>query len=339
MSSPLMQVLHTAAVVLLATLVGCGKTENGSRDASQDTPPRSTDSASGGGILRIGVSEANLDEPRLVQRNADMKAAADGHANLEVVFDSAENDTLKQCGQVEQFVTDKVDLIIISPTEPQPLTDPVAKAYRAGIPVIVLDRAVIGDQYTCFLRPDDKQIGRAAGEWLANKLGGRGKIVELKGTTDSTQGEDRHTGFREALRDFPDVRILFEAGMEWDEAEARKKMESALARFDQVDAVYAHNDAGAHGAYLAAQAAGREDEMLLIGIDALPDEGIAYVKQGILDATFQYPTGGAEAIDTALKILAGQQVPKTIVLGSRVFTAENVDQGGRPVGAGGVKVE
>src|SRR5499433_1465575 len=119
--------------------------------------------------------------------------------------------------------------------------------------------------------------------------------------------------------------------MKWLEPEARKEMESALARFDKIDAVYAHNDPGAHGAYLAASAAGRAKQMLFVGIDALPQEGIAYVQQGILSATFQYPTGGAEAIDTVLKILAKQQVPKQIKLGSRSFTADNVNQGGQPL--------
>ena len=117
--------------------------------------------------------------------------------------------------------------------------------------------------------------------------------------------------------------------MHWLEPDARKEMESALARFDHIDLVYAHNDPGAHGAWLAAKAAGREKEMKFVGIDALPQEGVVYVKQGILDATFQYPTGGAEAIETALKILRGETVPKEITLGSRIFTKDNVAQGGQ----------
>jgi ribose transport system substrate-binding protein len=128
-----------------------------------------------------------------------------------------------------------------------------------------------------------------------------------------------------------DIKIVFDADMKWLEPEARKEMESALARFPQIDLVYAHNDPGAHGAYLAAQAAGREKQMKFVGIDALPQEGVAYVKQGILDATFQYPTGGAEAIQTALKILGGETVEKEITLGSRLFTKENVDKGGEPL--------
>src|SRR5258708_8525075 len=106
-------------------------------------------------------------------------------------------------------------------------------------------------------------------------------------------------------------------------------MDSALSRFNKIDCVYADNDPGAHGAYLAAKAAGREKEMLFVGIEALPQEGVAYVQQGVIAATFQYPTGGAEAIETALKIFNGESVPKTITLGSRVFDKDCVGQGGR----------
>jgi ribose transport system substrate-binding protein len=278
----------------------------------------------------IGMSQCNLGEPWRVQMNADVKAAADKHDNLEVIYKDAQNDTLKQRAHVEEFVSAGVDLLIISPKEAQPLTEPVAKAMDAGIPVIVLDRRVVGDKYTCFIGADNVKIGKAAGEWIVKKLGGKGKVVELKGLMTSTPGQDRNSGFREGIKG-SDIEVIFEADMKWLEPDARKEMESALARFDEIDLVYGHNDPGAHGAYLAAKAAGRENDIMFVGIDSLPHEGIMYVKQGILDATFQYPTGGAEGIDIALKILAGEEVPHEITLGSRVFTAENVDAGGEAI--------
>jgi ribose transport system substrate-binding protein len=277
----------------------------------------------------IGMSQCNLGEPWRVQMNADIRAAAAKHPELKVVFKDAQNDTLKQRAQVEEFVSSKVDLLIISPKEAQPLTEPVARAFEAGIPVIVLDRAVLGDKFTCFIGADNKKIGKAAGQWIAKKLGGKGKVVELKGLMTSIPGQDRHTGFREGIAG-TDIEVIFEADMKWLEPDARKEMESALSRFDHIDLVYAHNDPGAHGAYLAAKAAGR-DGIMFVGIDALPQEGIAYVKQGILDATFRYPTGGAEAIDTALKIFKGETVPKKIVLGTRSFDKSNVAAGGEPL--------
>lgn len=281
----------------------------------------------------IGMSQCNLGEPWRQQMNADVNNAAEAHANLKVIFKDAQNDSLVQRAHVEEFVSQGVDLIIISPREAAPLTKPVAEAYDAGIPVIVLDRAVLGDKFTCFIGADNQQIGRAAGEYIRTTLGGKGKIVELKGLMTSTPGQDRHTGFLEGLdpKNNTGLEIIFEADMQWLEPNARKEMESALSRFDDIDLVYAHNDPGAHGAFLAAKAAGREKEMQFVGIDALPHEGVMYVKQGIMDVTFQYPTGGSEAIDTALKIFKGEKVDKKMVLGTRIFTKDNVERGGEKV--------
>ena len=311
------------AVVGILLLAGCDHPGGpASRTPAQQQPPART--------YVIGMSQCNLGEPWRVQMNADIRAAAQKHPELRVIFKDAQNDTLRQRAHVEEFINAKVDLLIISPKEAAPLTEPVARAMAAGIPVIVLDRAVLGDRYTCFIGADNVKIGRAAGEWIRRRLGGKGRVVELKGLMTSIPGQDRHRGFREAIAG-TDIQVIFEADMKWLEPEARKEMESALARFDQIDLVYAHNDPGAHGAYLAARAAGREKQMLFVGIDALPHEGLAYVRQGILDATFQYPTGGAEAIETALRILRGETVPKQIVLGSRVFDRSNIDRGGDPL--------
>ena len=162
---------------------------------------------------------------------------------------------------------------------------------------------------------------------------GKGTIVELEGLMTSTPGRDRHSGFREGLAaaNAPELKVAFEADMAWLEPNARREMDSALAAHKKIDLVYAHNDPGAHGAYLAAKAAGREREMKFVGIDALPHEGVQYVKEGILDATFMYPTGGAEAIDAARKLLKGESVPKNITLGTKIFTKENVGRGGEEI--------
>ncbi|HET9598763.1 MAG TPA: substrate-binding domain-containing protein [Anaeromyxobacteraceae bacterium] len=275
----------------------------------------------------IGMSQCNLGEPWRVQMNTDVKNAAEKHPNLTVVFKDAQNDSLKQRAQIEEFVASKVDLIIVSPKEAAPLTPPVAEAYKKGIPVIVLDRRVLGSDYTSFIGADNKKIGKNAGAWIAKRLGGKGNVVELKGLMTSTPGQDRNSGFRDGIKG-SDLKVVFEADMKWLEPNARKEMESALATTPKIDLVYGHNDPGAHGAYLAAKAAGREKEMLFVGIDALPHEGQAYVKQGILSASFEYPTGGREAIEEALQILDGKQVPKEVTLESRVFTKDNVDKGG-----------
>ena len=297
--------------------VCCGGALAGAALAQEKAAPKWT----------IGMSQCNLGEPWRVQMNADIKKAADEHPEIKVIFKDAQNDTLKQRAHIEEFVSAKVDLLIVSPKEAQPLTPPVAAAMEKGIPVIVLDRRVVGDKYTCFIGADNKKIGLAAGKWIVQKLGGKGNVVELKGLMTSTPGQDRNSGFRDGVKG-SDIKVVFEADMKWLEPNARKEMESALARFSDIQLVYAHNDPGAHGAWLAAKAAGREKSMLFIGIDALPQEGQAYVKQGILTASFEYPTGGGTAIESALKILKGEKVEKEIVLPSRVFTADTVEKGG-----------
>ena len=144
----------------------------------------------------IGMSQCNLGEPWRVQMNADIKREADKHPEIKMVFKDAQNDVLQQRAQVEEFVSAKIDLLIISPKEAQPLAEPVSKAMAAGIPVIVLDRDIIGQNYTEFIGADNVKIGRAVGKWLVKNYGGKGaKVVEIMGLQTSTPGQDRHNGF------------------------------------------------------------------------------------------------------------------------------------------------
>lgn len=308
-----------AAVVLVIMLAGCqGKKEEAGGTGKPETKQ-----------YVIGMSQCNRGEPWRVQMDADIAEAAKSHPELTVLFKDAQNKIEMQQSQVREFVQQKVDAIIISPKEARPLTKPVAEAMDAGIPVIVLDRKIEGDKYTCFIGADNVKIGREAGKFLVKILGGKGDVVELKGLMTSTPGQERHRGFMEGIAG-SQIRIIFDADCQWLEPNAQREMKSALARFPKIDAVYAHNDPSAHGAYLAArqEGKGREKSIKFIGIDALPHEGVSYVKDGVLTATFEYPTGGKEAIDVVLKILKGEKVDKVITLGTRIFTKENVDAGG-----------
>jgi ribose transport system substrate-binding protein len=283
----------------------------------------------------VGMSQCNLGEPWRVQMNADIRRAAAAHPDIEVVYKDAQNDTLRQRAQIEEFVNSNVDLLIVSPKEAAPLTPPIAEAFRRGVPVIVLDRRVLGGDYTEFIGADNRAIGRAAGEWAARRLAGlpavgkgaRARVVELEGLMTSIPAQDRGAGFHEALKGAP-ADIVYTADMKWLEPQARLEMESALAVQPRIDLVFAHNDPGAHGAYLAAQAAGRERDIIFVGIDGLAQEGQVYVRQGVLAATFEYPTGGREAVDNALRLLRHESVPKEVILRSRFFTPDNIAGGG-----------
>ena len=303
---------------LAVVLIGC----------SEDKGPRGT--AKNPWI--VGMSQCNRGEPWRVQMDKDVADAAAKYPEVRVFFKDAANDSIVQQGQVREFLQQGVDLIIISPKEAKPLTQPVAEAVDKGIPVIVLDRKVEGDKYTCFIGADNVKIGEAAGKFLVEIIGGKGKIVELKGLMTSTPGQERHDGFMKGIKG-SEIEIMFDADCAWLEPNAKKEMTSALQRFDRIDAVYAHNDPSAHGAYLAAleEGKGRQTTIKFIGIDALPHEGVQYVRDGILTATFEYPTGGGLGIENALKILRGGQVPKNITLGTRLFTKENVDKGGEAI--------
>jgi len=309
--------LFTAICVSLFMLCSC------SDSGEKASPPAAKDKSK----FTIGMSQCNLGEPWRVQMNADIKSEAARHPRISMIFKDAQNDTLKQRAHLEEFTSARVDLIIVSPKEAVPLTPPIAAAMKAGIPVIVLDRRIQGDAYTCFIGADNKRIGRAAGRWVVKRLKGRGNVVELMGLMTSTPGQDRHSGFHQGIKG-TGIKVVFAADMKWLEPCARVEMESALARFAGIDLVYAHNDPGAHGAYLAAKAAGREKDILFVGIDALAHEGQAYVRRGILSASFEYPTGGKEAVLTALEVLGGKRVPKEITLQSRVYTRDNIEKSG-----------
>jgi ribose transport system substrate-binding protein len=310
--------------------VACKSKESAPSPAASGAAPVAS---AGPKTFVIGMSQCNLGEPWRVQMNADIEQAAKKHPNVRLVMKDAQNDSLRQRAQVEELAAQGIDVLLVSPKESAPLTKPVAEVFQKGIPVIVLDRAVEGDAFTTFIGADNRKIGKEAGKWALKALSGKGAIVELKGLMTSTPGRDRHEGFREAvaLDKNRGLKVVFEADTQWLEPNARKEMESALAAHKTIDLVYAHNDPAAHGAYLAAKAAGREKQSKFVGIDALSHEGVRYVKEGILDATFAYPTGGAEAVELALKILAGEKPPKKVTLGTRLFTKENVERGGEPI--------
>ncbi len=332
--------LLPVTVVPLMILAGCPKPAEPEAPVNPPGAERTEEPAATGGgasgeeTYTIGMSQCNLGEPWRVQMNADIEEAAAAHPELEVIFKDAQNKPDDQQAQVREFISQGVDLIIISPKEAVPLTKPVEEAMAADIPVIVLDRKIQGDNYTCFIGGDNVLIGREAGKYMVELLGGKGKIVELKGLETSTPAGERHQGFTEGIEG-SEIEIIFSADCRWLEPNAQREMNSALSRFSQIDAVYAHNDPSAHGAYMAArqEGKGREKTIKFIGIDALPHEGVKYVEEGILSATFQYPTGGKEAIEAALKVLKGESVPKTVILGTRSFTPETVAQGGKEIPA------
>src|SRR5690625_1695275 len=320
--------LSALSVLLVATTVACGTESDVPASAGGDATGDAGGECEGpDGEYLIGMSQANVGEPYRQQMDDDIEAAAAEVDQFEVVFADAAQDNAKQVSDVENFLTQGIDLLMISPNEAAPLTAIVERAYSEGVPVIVLDRQIESDSYTQFIGADNTEIGKAAGEYVANELlPDGGKVAELRGLAGSTPAQERAEGFAEGISTGDGIEVVAEADGDWLRAEGQSQAEAILQAQPEIDVVYAHNDPMAEGAYLAAEAAGRQGEMDFIGIDALPipSGGIKSVEAGRLSATFVYPTGGAEAVNTAEQVLIEcADVEKEITLETQLVTSEN----------------
>jgi ribose transport system substrate-binding protein len=276
----------------------------------------------------IGFSQCNSAEPWREAMNKHVLDEASNYPEIELIISDAQQDNSKQVADVENFLVKEIDLLIISPNEAQPLTAIVEETYQKNIPVIVLDRKILSDQYTVFIGADNVLIGEAAGRYAGELLKGQGKIVELWGLKGSTPAIERHNGFIKGIQNFPEIEIIYEQDGAWLRRRGREIMENALQRYEKIDLVYGHNDPMAMGAFLAAENVKREHNIYFIGIDGLPgpEGGAQAVLNGQLSATFLYPTGGREAIQIALKILAGEEVDKNITLETATIDSSNAQE-------------
>lgn len=331
----------TIPVVLAAAALSLGACSSG-EISSEDSPAAESGSDASGanevvgtceGADReylIGMSQANVAEPYRQQMDDDIRAAAAQIPNFEVVFADAAQDNAKQVSDVENFITQGIDLLIISPNEAAPLTAAVKKAYDAGIPVILLDRRIEGDSYTTFIGGDNTQMGEEAGRYVAEQLlPDGGKVVEIKGLAGSTPAQERSDGFASTVSANSAVEIIATADGDWIRDKGQAQMDAILQANPEIDVVYSHNDPMAEGAYLAAKAAGREGEMKFIGMDGLPipSGGIQSVIDGRLSATLIYPTGGKEGIEAANAILNEcAELPKEQILETLLVNSDNAKE-------------
>ena len=278
----------------------------------------------------IGMSQCNLGEPWRVAMNDQIAMAAEKHPEFEVIFADAAQDNSKQIADIENFVQMGVDLIITSPNEATPLTNAVSAAYDAGIPVILLDRKIDGDKYTQFIGADNVDMGRIAGEYVADTLlPDGGKVCEIKGLEGTSGGIDRDNGFREGIKKNDKIEIVAVNNADWLREKAITVAEEMLQTNDEIDLFLALNDPMAEGAYIAAKNAGKEGDILFVGFDGLPtpDDGIRSVMDGRLSMTQVYPTGGTEAIESAYQLLVeGKELDKTLTLTSEIVVPDNAEE-------------
>ena len=274
--------------------------------------------------FRIGVAQCSDDSWRH-KMNDEILREAMFYDGVAVEIRSAGDDNRKQAEDVRYFMDKGVDLLIISANEAAPMTPVVEEAYRKGIPVILIDRKILSDKYTAYIGADNYEIGRAVGNYIASSLRGKGNVVELTGLGGSTPAMERHQGFMAAISKFPDIKLIDKADAAWESGPAEVEMDSMLCRHPKIDAVYAHNDRIAPGAYRAAKKVGREKEMLFVGIDALPGKGngLELVLDSVLNATFIYPTNGDKVMQLAMNILEKKPYPRETVMNTAVVDHTN----------------
>ena len=272
----------------------------------------------------IGVAQCSDDSWRH-KMNDEILREAMFYDGVAVEIRSAGDDNRKQAEDVRYFMDKGVDLLIISANEAAPMTPVVEEAYQKGIPVILIDRKILSDKYTAYIGADNYEIGRAVGNYIASSLQGKGNVVELTGLGGATPAMERHQGFMAAISNFPDIKLIDKADAAWESGPAEVEMDSMLCRHPKIDAVYAHNDRIAPGAYRAAKKVGREKEMLFVGIDALPGKGngLELVLDSVLNATFIYPTNGDKVMQLAMNILEKKPYPRETVMNTAVVDHTN----------------
>ncbi|OQY13399.1 MAG: sugar ABC transporter substrate-binding protein [Desulfobacteraceae bacterium 4572_19] len=279
----------------------------------------------------IAFSQTTTTEPWRLQFNKELRAEAAMHPEIKLIVRDGMDTIKKQKADINDFIKMKVDVILISPKVAKELTPVVNKAFDMGIPVIVLDRDLDNNRYTQFIGGDNKLIGRTAGHYAVKLLGGAGKakgnIVEIWGGMSSTPAKDRHNGFYEVIKKEQGIKLLLKpTDGDWKQDNGYEIMANALDEHTQIDLVYAHNDPMAYGAYLAAKDVEREAKTAFLGIDGIPAEGVKWVYDGILTATFLYKTPGDEGIRQAIQLLNGQPIKSRITLPTMTIDKLNAKQ-------------
>lgn len=274
----------------------------------------------------IGVSQCSEDSWRM-KLNDELRDATYLHDNVELHVVSADDNDKHQIRQINAFMKEDVDLLIVSPNQMNTVTPAIDRAYDSGIPVVLFDRKTDSGKYTAFVGADNEKIGRTIGEYIATRLGGKGTVVEIRGLEGSSPAIERHKGFVSAIRKYPGIRLLASESGTWLQQSGDSVAAKMFARGIVPDYVFGQNDRMAHGAWLAARRCGLEGRIRFVGIDALPGEGggIELVRDGVLDASYIYPTRGDIVMQQALSILEGRPYERDLYMKAALVTKDNAE--------------
>lgn len=316
-----MQFKHLAILTaLLSALVGCS-------GGGENSPAASGDAKDGGPKPLVVFAQANSQDPWRQVFDANIKSEADKHAS-EFSFEQqdAQDDPNKQIDEINTFLVKNPKVLLVSAADTS-VTQVCEQAFDKGIAVIVLDRDIESDKFTCYIGGDNMEIGRQAAETMGKAMNGKGTILMIQGKAGAKPTEHRRDGFLEVMKaGYPGINIIVGDNADYQRQKARAYMETFLQSGKAFDAVYAHNDEMAIGAYLALEAKGIKNKMI-VGIDACQQEIIDYIREGKIYATFQYPTPGAKGIEVAAELLKGNQPSeKRIILPTVAVTADTAEK-------------
>lgn len=282
------------------------------------------DASAGGGKIKIGVSMLFDDLWLTILRDA-ITAAAEADGNVELIMVDSKEDVATQLSQVENFVTQGVDAIILIPPNTD-ATDPATKlAVDAGIPLVYVNRKPANlPEGVHYVGSDSIIAGRLQMEWLAEQLGGKGNCVLMNGNLSQEAAQMRTAGVKEVVEKNPDIKIIKEDTANWSRAEGLALMENWLSTGDQIDCVASNNDEMAIGALQAIEAAGKLGQILVGGVDASPD-ALQLMDEGKLNVTvFQNAAGQGEGgIKTAIALARGETVDQLVWIDYELVTPEN----------------
>jgi len=316
-----MKIVMQAAALLASTALASGAFAAG-KPLAKDCGPNND--------YTIGFSQANFKEPYREHVNHELERLVKNYPKFKLVIADGQANVNTQVSQVENFTTQQVDLLMISPFEAAPLTPVVSRVYKSGVPVIELDRKTTGDEYTAFVGGDNHQIAKEAGEWAAKTLmpeGGEAAILE--GLPSSSPAIERLEGFKEGVAANPKLKVVAVQPVDWMEDKAVTVFSAMLQAHPDIKLVYTSNDLAASGAYIAAKQAGKTD-IKIIGTDGLPGPsgGMRSVADGQWAATYTYPTGAAQALELAKKIPieCATEVPRNVVVPSQRIDQSNAKE-------------
>nr|WP_315255688.1 substrate-binding domain-containing protein [uncultured Flavobacterium sp.] len=280
-----------------------------------------------GDKIEVGFSQAMTTDDWRKQMNSSMKIEASLRPEVDLKISDANNNIDKQIEDIERFIANKADVIIVSPIQSKPLTAVVEKSIKAGIPVLVVDRKIDSENYTAYLGADNIEIGRIAARYIISHGKGSGKIIEITGANGSSPAHERSLGFEQIIKENTHFKIQNTIRGDWEKESVKEPLKAILLQDSGIEYIFAHNDRMALSAWETAKTLGLEKKIKFIGVDGLNtvNGGIELVKSSVLDGTILYPTGGNEALKLALKMFNKEQIAKNNILNTIVIDKNNAE--------------